>query len=105
MFAVPLSGVVPAVSSIACVKGVVCAVGLSLLSTVVPFSLYTVGLKGLEAGKASILATVEPLVAAIVGVVFFHELLTPEKAGGIALILVAVVLLNLPARTRRRLQN
>jgi drug/metabolite transporter (DMT)-like permease len=48
----------------------------------------------MEAGKASILATVEPLVATIVGVALFNETLTAVKVIGMAMIFVAIVLLN-----------
>ena len=48
----------------------------------------------MEAGKASILASVEPLTSTLVGVAVFHEPLTAAGLGGIACILGAVVLLN-----------
>ena len=65
-----------------------------LVTAVVPFLAYTLGLRTVEAGRAGILATVEPLVAALVGIVVFSEPLTPLSALGIVLILAAVVLLN-----------
>lgn len=65
-----------------------------LITAVVPFLAYTLGLRTVEAGRAGILATVEPLVAALVGIVVFSEPLTPLSALGIVLILAAVVLLN-----------
>lgn len=37
------------------------------------------GLLKIEAGKASIVATVEPFVAAIIGVTVFSESITVEK--------------------------
>lgn len=100
VFAVPVSGVMGNVASLAAPSGLLSALGLSLVSTVIPFLLYTKGLRGIEAGKASILATAEPFIAAVVGVVCFHEALTPTKLAGMALILIAVVLLNLPDRRR-----
>ena len=67
-----------------------------------PYMLYTYGLSGLEAGKASIMASIEPVVATFVGIIFFHETLTPLSAAGVALVLAAVVLLNLnkPVKVR-----
>ena len=65
-----------------------------LVTAVVPFLAYTLGLRTVEAGRAGILATVEPLVAALVGIVVFSEPLTLLSALGIVLILAAVVLLN-----------
>lgn len=67
---------------------------LGLVSTALPFVLYTVGLEKMEAGKASILASVEPLTSTIVGITIFQEALTAAGVAGMACILGAVVLLN-----------
>ena len=66
----------------------------ALVTAVIPFLFYTLGLRSVEASKAGILATVEPMVATIVGITCFSEALTLLSATGIALILAAVVLLN-----------
>ena len=55
---------------------------------------YTLGLRTVEASRAGILATIEPLVATLVGIVVFSEPLTLLSGIGIVLILAAVVLLN-----------
>lgn len=68
----------------------------ALVTAIVPFLCYTLGLRRVEAGRAAILATVEPLVATLFGVFVFHEPLTALSALGIALILSAVVLLDRP---------
>lgn len=65
---------------------------LGIVSTLVPFLCYTKGLEGLEAGTASIIACIEPMVAAIAGVTLFHEQLTAADIIGIVLIFTAVVL-------------
>ena len=39
-----------------------------VVSTVLPYLLYTAGLARIDSGKAAILASVEPVVAALVGV-------------------------------------
>lgn len=67
----------------------------ALVTAVIPFLLYTLGLKRMEAGKAGILATVEPMVATLFGITVFHEPLTVLSGLGIILILAAVVILNL----------
>ena len=66
----------------------------ALLTAVIPFLLYTLGLRNVEASKAGILATVEPMVATIVGITYFSEALTLLSGLGIFLILSAVVILN-----------
>ncbi len=70
------------------------AFATGLVTCFLPYLLYTRGLEGLENGKASIMASVEPVVATIVGVVIYSEALTPMSAAGIVLVLSAIVLLN-----------
>lgn len=59
-------------------------------------------MKQMEAGKAAILVAVEPVVGAAIGIVFFRESCDTGKILGMALILVAILLLNLPARASKR---
>ena len=69
--------------------------GLLLLSTVAPYLLYTRGMEGLrDGGKASILASIEPVVAAIVGVLAFGEPMGLGVLGGLACIVASVVILR-----------
>jgi len=67
----------------------------ALVTAVIPFLSYTLGLRTVEASRAGILATVEPLVATLIGVLVFSEPLTLLSGAGIILILSAVILLNL----------
>lgn len=66
----------------------------SLLTTVVPYLCYTKGLSSLPASRASVMATIEPVVAAILGIVVFHESASVTKLAGIALVLFSVVLMS-----------
>ena len=93
--AIPLSGIAFHLQVFGNVKGIVAAVGLAFLSTALPFLLYTKGLQGIEAGKAAILATVEPFVAAVVGALVFGEHFDLPKIVGMLLILFAITFLNL----------
>ena len=67
----------------------------AVVTAVAPFLLYTVGLSNVEAGKAAIMAMIEPLVAAVIGIVVFHEGLTRQSLIGIACIFGAILLLNI----------
>ena len=67
----------------------------SVVSTLMPYLLLTIGLKYVEAGKAAILTTTEVLTASLVGVLFFGEKITATGILGIILILAAVVLINI----------
>lgn len=66
----------------------------ALLTTVVPYLCYTKGLSGLPASLASVTATIEPVVAAALGIVVFHESASLGKVLGIVLVLAAVVIMN-----------
>ncbi len=67
----------------------------ALITAVIPFLAYTLGLESVEASKAGIIATIEPMVATLIGTVVFSEPLTIMSGLGILLILSAVVILNL----------
>ena len=66
----------------------------ALVTAVIPFLAYTLGLRSVEASKAGILATVEPMVATLIGIFVFSEPLTLMSGLGVLLILAAVVVLN-----------
>lgn len=70
-------------------------VGLGFFPTVVAYLLYTTGLSMVESSRASIAATLEPVVATFVGVLVFDEFLTVYQWLGILLVLAAVVLIQL----------
>ena len=67
---------------------------LGVITCFLPYMLYTYSLTGLEAGRASIYANVEPVVATIVGVVLFRETMTIQNFAGIVLVMSAVLLLG-----------
>jgi drug/metabolite transporter (DMT)-like permease len=52
------------------------------------------GLRTVEASKAGIIATIEPMVATLVGILVFSEPLTFLSGLGVLLILSAVIVLN-----------
>lgn len=68
---------------------------LGIIATLIPFLLYTQGLKYMETGKASVMAFLEPMVSTIAGIIIFNEQITFQNIVGIALIFVSVVLLNI----------
>ncbi|MDE6625036.1 MAG: DMT family transporter [Lachnospiraceae bacterium] len=67
----------------------------ALVSTVVPYILYTLGLTALENSKASIIASIEPVTATVLGIVLFHEKLTMHHFIGVILVLGAIVICNI----------
>ncbi len=73
---------------------------MGCLTAIVPFLLYTLGLQKMEASKAAIFATVEPVVASLLGVLVRGETMTVLACAGCILVLGAVILLSLPSRAR-----
>lgn len=67
---------------------------LILMVTLAPYLLYTKGLQGLENGTASILASIEPVVATLVGLAVYSEKLGVWNILGIALVLLSILLIN-----------
>ena len=67
----------------------------ALVTCFAPYLLYTYGLSGTDTGKASVMASVEPVVATMVGALVYKERLTLSGVAGMVLVLSAVVLLNL----------
>ena len=70
------------------------ALGLVAVSTVAPYLLYTYGLAGMDSGKAAILASVEPVTAAVVGVLAFGEPMSLFVLLGLGCILGCVYILK-----------
>jgi drug/metabolite transporter (DMT)-like permease len=70
------------------------AIALGLFSTVLPFIFYTKGLAKLESSKASLIATLEPVVASIIGFIVFKENITFSKVLGILLVITALIIIR-----------
>jgi inner membrane transporter RhtA len=67
----------------------VAGIGVALLSSAIPYTLEMIALKGLPARTFGILMSLEPAVAALLGVVVLHELLSFHQWLAVALIIAA----------------
>ena len=75
---------------------------LAVVHTTLAFALYTFGIRHLGAGRAAIVATVEPVVAGVLGVTLLGEELTALKALGALLVLAGAALAQLrPGKASR----
>lgn len=74
---------------------------MAIFNTVIPYVLYTKGLLGVEASVAPIVATLEPVVATIVGVIIYKEALTFTGVLGILLVLGSVLILEVKKRENK----
>ncbi|MDE7114084.1 MAG: DMT family transporter [Acetatifactor sp.] len=69
------------------------ALAMAFFTTALSFSLYTLGLRHMEPGRAAVLATLEPIITALMGSVLYNETLTAVTVLGIGLVLAASVLI------------
>jgi drug/metabolite transporter, DME family len=77
-------------------------VALGLVPTLVPYALYLRGLRELRASTAAMLASVEPVIAALLAAALLHERLDALQGLGMAMVVTAAVLLARQAATARR---
>ena len=71
-----------------------------LVSTVLPYIFYTLGLSGMEAGKASIIASIEPVTATLLGITVFGESMSFMSLCGALIVLASIVIVNINAPQR-----
>ena len=81
-------------TSVAPIKILPLTVGLGVLTSVMPYLMYTTSLKFIPVGTASALAIIEPMSATLFGVFILGEGLSAPSLFGIVLILFAVFLLS-----------
>ncbi|HWJ79692.1 MAG TPA: EamA family transporter [Niallia sp.] len=95
---IPFSGVWKVASLFLNTQVWVYVIGLGLCSTMLPFILYTKGLTKIESSRASILATIEPVVASLLGFLIFKEQLNVWQYGGIILVIFAIIIVQETSR-------
>ncbi|HYK73923.1 MAG TPA: EamA family transporter [Pseudoneobacillus sp.] len=74
--------------------------GLGLLPTVLAYIFYTKGLEKVESSKAAIIATIEPIVATILGIILYHEGMNMFQIVGTGMIFSSVIIVNLQRKNR-----
>jgi DME family drug/metabolite transporter len=99
--AIPLSGIHTVPSLLLRWDTLLYSLGIGALCCLLPYVLYTRGLALIETSRAAILATLEPAVATLMGLLFFHESMTLAKGAGMLLIFSAIVLLNSSAAIKK----
>lgn len=82
-------------------KYILLALVMGLVGSCTPFALYTLGLRYMEASKAAILATLEPIVTALVGTFFYKEPIDLFIILGIIMVLVAGILCSGPGKQEK----
>ena len=72
----------------------------AIVTSVAPYLSYTLGLVHVENAKASVIASIEPVMATLFGFFFFQELPTLSGFVGMLLVLSAVFLLSRPEKQK-----
>jgi drug/metabolite transporter (DMT)-like permease len=68
----------------------------TLFASVLPYTLFTYGMRFMETGTASILASVDPVCAAILGFAIYHERPDWIMILGMVVVLAGITVLNVP---------
>jgi drug/metabolite transporter (DMT)-like permease len=74
--------------------------GFSLVSVLGPFSFYFAGLQHLEPTRAIVVSCLEPVFSIVIAALVLGEVLRPLQTLGILLVLVAIVVVQWPDRSR-----
>lgn len=74
--------------------------GNSVITSFLPYLTYTTALQVIRPSKAAILASLEPVVATLVGVFVYQEMVSLSGGLGILMVFAALVLSSLPETTQ-----
>jgi drug/metabolite transporter (DMT)-like permease len=74
----------------------------SLVSVLGPFAFYFAGLRYLEPTRAIVASCLEPVFAIVIAAIVLSEVLGPLQSVGIALVLGAIVVVQIPSRVARQ---
>ena len=74
----------------------------AVISTVLPFVLYSTALQYIEPSRAALICSIEPVVGALVSVFVYHEPMTGLMLIGIAIIMAAIVICNLKPQEKKQ---
>ena len=96
---VRFKGVGAALSTAQGAAGAVC---IAFLCCILPYILYTAGLERVEPGRASMMATLEPVVGAVLGMAVYREEVTAAKIAGVLLVIGAICLLSVVEERRKK---
>lgn len=69
-----------------------------VITSFLPYVTYTTALQHMNPSKAAILATLEPVVATLVGIFLYREAMTLTGIIGILMVFTALILSNLPQK-------
>ncbi len=80
-------------------------IGFAIISILIPHSCYFTGISYLTSTQAIITATFEPIVAIGSAFILLHEVLSPVQLVGAALVIAAIMILQIKKEKKRTLQE
>lgn len=90
----PFSGLWESVELFYNIKTWLYIIGLGLFPTALALFFYTTGLSYVESSRASIIATMEPVVATLVGILLYGDVLSLWQVLGMILVMAAVIIVQ-----------
>jgi drug/metabolite transporter (DMT)-like permease len=72
----------------------------AVVSALAPFSLYAAGLQHLDPTRAIVASCLEPVFAIVIAAMALGEVVQPIQAVGIALVLMAILVVQKPSRRK-----
>ncbi|RSL30506.1 EamA family transporter [Salibacterium salarium] len=91
---IPAGGLIGKLDLLFDVNVILFAIGLAFVPTVLGYILYTYGLTYIESSRASILTTIEPVVAILIGVTVFGDILDGWQIVGVLLVLTSIFVVS-----------
>ncbi len=81
------------------------ALGVGVMTAALPYWLFSYGLQTMQISTANVLVMDEIVVVTLLSVFVYHESIKWYTAVGMALVLAAVILLTLPKKAKKAVQN
>lgn len=86
-------------------ESLVFALAFATATTILPYLTYTIGLKYVDTGKASILASIEPVVATVLGILLYEEVISLSGIMGIFMVILSIIICNLQGKSQFQNNN
>lgn len=102
LFTIPTSGIWEHRAVLATGEIWISLLGISIISTIFAYLLFTYGLAYVESSKAAILSSMELVVSVIVSIFILNEILTWWQGSGFLLVITAIMLTVVSFRRRVR---
>lgn len=80
-------------------------ISIAVVPTLLGYSLFVVSLKYLESGRASIIATLEPVLAVLLATFLLGEAVSAPQVIGMLLVVSGIILLNVANMKRSQISN